>query len=156
MLADKLYNLVSFKVQYEALIILSACNSITNLEWYTKKEDLLEKICWNNLISIASALSFSDNNEHLDCALRISQTILTEQSTNKQQKEAAGVILLNLTNKPAVDLAIKRNLIDKDFQDNLPLSIKLQNNNTSFQNCIILNVFVILYLCTLDRMSNAT
>lgn len=139
MFTEKLFKLESFRKQYEAVIILSSCSSIINLEWEIDKVTLLNNINWNNLISIASALSFSDQNEHLDAALRISQTILTEESCNRQQKDAAAIILLNLTNKPAIKLAIKRNLINEDFQENLPFSIKLQNNKSIIENAIVLN-----------------
>ena len=138
MLAEKLYNLKSFQRQYEALLILSVCQSIIDLEWETKKEDLLNQIDWNNLIGIASALSYSDNSQLLDAALRISQTALIEESTTKLQKEASAIILLSLTNKPAIQLAIDRKLIAEDFIENLPFTIKLQNNKSLFENSILL------------------
>lgn len=151
MFTDKLFKLESFKKQYEAVIILSSCSSIVNLEWEVDKVTLLDSINWNNLISIASALSFSDKNEHLDAALRISQTILTEELCNRQQKDAAAIILLNLTNKPAINLAIKRNLINENFQENLPFSIKLQNNKSILENAIVLNDNII----HLNKFQNA-
>lgn len=152
MLADKLFELESFKKQFDAILTLSVCRTIKNLEWSYSQEELLEKIDWNNIISIASALAYSEKNEHLDASLRIAQTILTEETTNVMQKEAAAVILLSLTNKPAVQLAIKRNCLAKDFQENLPFTLKLQNEKLAFESSIILNGNVI----ELNRFQNNT
>lgn len=143
MLADKLFELDSFKRQFDALITTSACRTIENLEWTFSEEDLLEKIDWNNIIGIASALAYSEKNEHLDASLRIAQTALTEDTTSVPQKEAAAVVLLSLTNKPAVKLAIKRDHLKKDFQKYLPFTLKLQNEKVAFESSIILDKNVI-------------
>lgn len=139
MLADKLYKLESFQKQFDALLTLSVCQTICDLDWETEKDDLLRKIDWTNIIGIASALSYSDNNLHLDAALRISQTALVEESTSIIQKEASAIILLSLTNKRAIQLAIDRKLIPEDFQETLPFTIKLQNNKTLYDNTILLD-----------------
>ena len=57
MIADKVYNLASFKRQYEALLILSVCDTIPQLAWEYERTSLLEKIDWNNILGIASILS---------------------------------------------------------------------------------------------------
>ena len=44
MLAEKVYNLNSFKHQYEALLTLSVCDTIPNLIWDKDKSDLLYRI----------------------------------------------------------------------------------------------------------------
>ncbi len=159
MLADKLYNLKSFRVQFDAIIILSVCRTIENIDWNYSEEELLRQIDWNNIISIASALAYSKKNEHLDASLRIAQTVLIEKSTSVTQKEAAAVILLSLTNKPAVKLAIDRNYLEQGFQDNLPFTLKLQNEKLSFDSSIILDETVIqlnhfqndVYTCQLQN-----
>ncbi len=139
MLAKKLYKLKSFQRQYDALLILSVCQTIPDLDWEIDKKNLLELIDWSNIIGIASALVYSNNNQHLDAALRISQTALVEESTSVLQKEASAVILLSLTNKPAIQLAIDRQLIARDFQETLPFTIKLQNNKFLYKNSILLD-----------------
>lgn len=139
MLAEKLYKLKSFQSQYEALLTLSVCQTIPDLDWETDKKDLLKLIDWSNIIGIASALVYSDNNQHLDAALRISQTALVEESTSVLQKEASAIILLSLTNKPAIQLAIDRKLIAEDFQETLPFTVKLQNNKSLYNNSILLD-----------------
>ncbi|MCR5862972.1 hypothetical protein LRS05_12880 [Flavobacterium sp. J372] len=101
MIEDKIYSLQSFQRQFEALVTLSVCDTIQNLTWHIEKNELLSKIDWNNMLSIASILSYSKKSEHLDAALRIAQTCLT-QKTNEIQKTASVVILENLTNKQAL------------------------------------------------------
>lgn len=136
MLADKLYNLKSFQRQYEALITLSVSATIPDLIWASSKQDLLQLIDWNNILGIASALAYSEINEHLDAALRIAQTTISEDSTTSLQKQAAAVILHSLTNKPAIKLAIERQRIDPDFEEYLPVPLKLQKLRSDFENSI--------------------
>lgn len=138
MLADKVYNLASFLRQYEALITLSVCEAIPNLQWLTTKEFLLKQIDWNNLLGISSILCFSDKNEHLDAALRIAQTcIILDRS--KEQKFAAAIILENLTNNPALKLAIERALVDATYKEQVPLPFLLQTTKTNIENSITVN-----------------
>lgn len=139
MLADKLYRLNSFQRQYNAVLAISVCATIPDLLWHEPKEELLAKVDWNNMLGIASALAYSDNNEHLDAALRIAQTALGEPSAKQLQREGAAVILQSLTNKPAIKLAIKRGHISADFADHLPVPFKLQNLRSDFENTIMLN-----------------
>ncbi len=86
MLAEKVYNLNSFKHQYEALLTLSVCDTIPNLIWDKDKSDLLSRIDWNNILSIASLFSYYDESKYLDAALRIAQTCLMQETTDENQK----------------------------------------------------------------------
>ena len=138
MFTDKLFRLPSFQRQYEALQILSVCETVPNLECITDKKQLLEKIDWNNLLGIASALGYSDKNEHLDAALRIAQTCISQNCTDAQ-KCAAVVILNLLTNKPALALAMKRDLIDINHLINLPLPFNIQTTNVNIENAVLIN-----------------
>lgn len=136
MLAEKLFNLKSFQRQYEAILILSVCGSIPGLQWEYSHKDLLDKIDWNNILGIASALAYSNFNDHLDAALRIAQTAITEDTTSQAQKEGAAVILQSLTNKPAINLSINRNRISADYVNHLPLPLKFQISRSEFENSI--------------------
>lgn len=138
MLADKLFKLKSFQRQYDALITLSVSGSIPELVWENQKENLVAAIDWNNMLGIASALSYSDQNEDLDAALRIAQTAISEDETSIAQKEGAAVILQSLTNKPAIKLAIERGRISNDFEEHLTLPLKLQKLRSDFENSITL------------------
>lgn len=142
MLADRLYNLDSFQEQYKNILILSASLTISGLEWKEEQQELEKKIIWNNVLSIGSVLCQSLNNEHLDAALRIVQTALVVNCLD-EQKAAAIYILQQLTNIPAYDLAIKRNLINEDLITRLPLNLKFEINKTKIFNSININENII-------------
>lgn len=135
MISDKIYNLSSFKRQYKAILNLSVSSTIESLIWKESKEDLLKQINWNNILGIASVLSYSDNSDHLDSALRISQTCLISDTTHVQ-KAGAIVILETLTNIPALKLAVKRGLIPDNYEENLPVPFKIQSNKIKISNSI--------------------
>lgn len=139
MISDKIYALNSFKKQYDALIVLSVCETIPNLIWHENKKTLLEKIDWNNMLGIASVFSYSDNTTYLDAALRICQTCISQDETTDIQKNASAIILSNLTNKPAIDLAIKRGFIESNYKDYFPLGFKLQSTKTEIENSVFVN-----------------
>lgn len=138
MIADKVFQLDSFKNQYRALLILSVSLTIDELDWSSSRESIEESIDWNNILGIASILSHSSNSDHLDAALRISQTCLIS-NTAFNQKNAAVVILENLTNGLALGLAVNRGLIDSDFESHLPLPFKIQTNQIKLENSVTIN-----------------
>lgn len=138
MIAEKVYNLDSFKRQYEALLILSVCDTIPQLVWEEDKQSLLAKIDWNNLLSIASILSYSPESSHLDAALRIAQTCLTQDSCSEIQKNASAVVLDSLTNKLAIKMAKDKKYLSPDYEKNYPIAFKLQKFKTDFEHSIII------------------
>ena len=139
MLAEKVYNLDSFKRQYEALLTLSVSDTIPNLIWDKDKSDLLSQIDWNNILSIASLFSYCDESKYLDAALRIAQTCLTQEATNENQKNAAAFVLDNLTIKPAIKIALDKQYLKKNFRDSYPFALKLQQNKSDIEHAIIVN-----------------
>jgi replicative superfamily II helicase len=142
MIYDKIYKLPSFKRQYKAVLKLSVASTIQNLIWETPLEELEKELNWNNLLSIASVLSQSENSLHLEAALRISQTCLVS-NTSETQKAGAVVVLETLTNIPALELAVKRQLIQKDYESQLPLPFKIQTNSIKMSNSISLDEKII-------------
>ena len=142
MLADRLYNLDSFQEQYKNVLILSASLTIKKLFWNIEKESLSKAINWNNLLSICSILCQSENAEYLEASLRISQTVLLEDCSD-EQKGAAIYILIKLTNIPAYELAIKRDLITKELINRLPLKLKFEINQAKIFNSLNINENII-------------
>lgn len=142
MISDKLYQLSSFQIQYEAILNISVGDTIKNLRWNINRDELLSKINWNNVLGIGSVLSHSTNSIHLDAALRIAQTCLTCETT-KVQKSGAAVILETLTNQNSIKLAVKRNLLTEDYASRLPLPFKILNNQTRMSNSVSINDSVI-------------
>lgn len=139
MLADKLYQLNSFHRQYEALLILSVCDSISAIEREQNREELLSCIDWNNILGIASILCQSQNSIHLDAALRIAQTCLVISSCTSIQKSAAAYILESLTNRLAIEMSIKRNYLAQDYANAFSIQQKIETSKTIFQSSIFVN-----------------
>lgn len=139
MIADKVYKLNSFKRQYEALLILSVCDTIPQLVWAYNRKSLLEVIDWPNILGIASILSYSTNNLHLEAALRIAQTCLTLNSCTENEKNASAVILDSLTNKLAIKMAIDRQYLNSDYRNNYPIPLKIQRYKSDFEHSILIN-----------------
>lgn len=142
MIAQKVFNLSSFKRQYRAVLTLSVSRSIKELKWEEDIESIKKRINWNNLLGIASILSYSKSSKHLEAALRIAQTCLMS-NPDPNQKNACVVILENLTNIPALELAVQRDLIKANYEDNLPLPFKIQTNKIKIENSILLDDSVI-------------
>jgi len=147
MIADKIYNLESFKRQYEALLILSVCDTIPQLVWEQDKQSLLSKIDWNNMLSIASILCYSTNSQHLDAALRIAQTCLIQETCTENQKNASAFILDSMTNKPSIKMAVKKQYLNDNYASNYPLTLKLQQYQSDFEHTIFIKDQII----TLNR-----
>lgn len=139
MIGDKLYNLGSFKRQYEALLVVSAGDSIPRLQWKVDKNILLEKVDWNNILGIASVLCQSDNNIHQDAALRISQTCLSLDCCSEIQKDAAAYILETLTNNRAISMAVKKQLLSPTYKDSYSFQQKLVSGALKFENTVLIN-----------------
>ena len=49
MIADKVFNLESFKRQYKSIIAISVSSTIKNLNWKVDFEELNRQINWNNI-----------------------------------------------------------------------------------------------------------
>ncbi|MBV7440027.1 DEAD/DEAH box helicase [Weeksellaceae bacterium TAE3-ERU29] len=143
MLAERIFNLTSFQEQYKKVLILSVSLTIEKLIWNSDKKILLEEINWDNLLGICSILCQSENPEHLEASLRIAQTVLLLEDSSDEQKGAAIFILIKLTNIPAYELAIKRDLISKDLINRLPLRLKFEINQAKIFNSININENII-------------
>lgn len=149
MLPTELYKLNSFQCQYKSLVVDSVLSLFPQIVPFTGNKELKDGVDWSNLLSIASILAQSKKIEHLDAALRISQHCLNSQHTLPHHKKSSIYILSQLTNKPAVDLAIKRKLIPSDYRLNMPLPLEmdmLKNEikysiTTSDNKLILLNKF---------------
>jgi superfamily II DNA or RNA helicase len=145
-LSDRIYELNSLKKQMRSVLIESASSNFKNLNKDHYSEEFSSSIDWNNLLSCASILHQSEKYEHLDAALRIAQHCLNTATSNSTQKVAATIILEALTNKPAIALAIKRNLIDAEYKESVPLPLKLEIINRDITNTIIGTNNELIYL----------
>lgn len=62
--AKNLYALDSFKKQYEAILNLSVYAEVPIEKNESELETIVEEIDWNNCLSIASFLAFSEDSYH--------------------------------------------------------------------------------------------
>lgn len=133
-ISTKLYFLDSFQEQYKKLLRYSVLSQFTRL-----KNNLHETVDINNVISIASILSKSNETLHMETALRIAQTIINYEHSNIVQKESCTVILNNLTNNKTIELAIDKNLIDENYFEKLSSILQLKTINNNLHNTILIN-----------------
>jgi len=133
-ISDKLYSLDSFQKQYRELLTYSVF-----MQFSIPENNLHEIIDINNILSIASILSKSLEAKHMETALRIAQTILNYKHSNTSHKEASIIILNNLSNNRTIKLALDKDLINKNYIDELPSILQLKMINNNLNNSIIVN-----------------
>ena len=138
-LSDRLFNSSSFQKQYQALLKMSGGDQLPNLKRKESREYLLSLIDWENLISIASVFSFSENPKCASATLRIVQACLFEDSCTENLKNACGLILENLTNQQCLNLAIRKKLLHKNYSDSLSLSGQISRLSTLMGSNILSN-----------------
>ncbi len=138
MLSKTLLQLKSFQRQYESLLTLSASEQLANLTWKTSKDELKQQIDWCNLLSIASVLSYSDEPECLQAALRIVLTCLSVNE-DEQLSNACGLILEGLSNQQALALAQDKHLLSRQYENSMGLCANIQRLKFSLQNQIEIN-----------------
>lgn len=100
-----LMNQVSFKKEYEQLLIESVASQFNTIQYETKIHD------WPYLLKCASVLAHSEDQDAKDKALRISQYCLQSQSTTISQKNSAQFILDLLANRRSIYLAREKGLV---------------------------------------------
>lgn len=114
-LQEKLFQIEGFQKRLDQLVIFSAT---AQMPFLTSQKVSNEVIDWDYMLLCASLLAQTTNGAHQTAALRIAQSCLTIGPSDRHS--AAGVVLDQLTNRPAIDLALKRELLTKEFQFSLP------------------------------------
>ncbi|MBC3541399.1 DEAD/DEAH box helicase [Rufibacter sediminis] len=133
-LAEKVFALPSFQRQHMSILkesIVNQFNVLYNL--YDDDND----VDWNNMLSCASVLAYSENQNCLDAALRIAQHSLVNKGSTEVQRTTAGIILNCLTNKQAISLAIERNLLPKEYESQIPITLRLEGVKRDIENSFI-------------------
>lgn len=113
--AKNLYELDSFKKQYEAILNLSVYAEVPIEKNESELKTIVKEIDWNNCLSIASFLAFSEESYHQKAALRIAQASIIYNKNNPAILSSAAYVLNCLTNYVAVDLAMRRDYISPDI-----------------------------------------
>lgn len=132
-LPEKIYNLKSFQAGLLRVIEYSVGKLFPALN---HQNDLFSTVDWNNLLMCASALAHSDNPDCQDAALRIAQCCLTHPETTANQKVASSIIFHKLTNTQAIELALKKEYLPVDYEDNIPLPFQIENTQRNIEHII--------------------
>lgn len=79
----------------------------------------------NYLLTCASILALSDAASCQDAALRVAHYIFSSASSTEAHRDAAAVVLDELTNTPALRLAERRKFVEPDALARIPLPLRL-------------------------------
>ncbi|MBI3179499.1 MAG: DEAD/DEAH box helicase [Deltaproteobacteria bacterium] len=92
---------------------------------------------WSYLLLCASALSHALDGRCQAVALRIAQTCLCDESATNVQRDSAALVLDALANHPAIDLAVRRQLLRPSFEGRLPGGARLDFERRSIEQSIV-------------------
>jgi len=126
-----------FKERYQSLVITSVLSQFSAVEPYPAFQGL--RPSWRYLLECASFLSTSVSGTCQDAALRIAQHCLASEDTPQLHKEAAGTILNQMANRPALKLASQKELLQSSFYHRLPVMSRLAWTRHGLENSIYLS-----------------
>jgi superfamily II DNA/RNA helicase len=147
-LPNEIYRLDSFQRELKNLIQ----KSVRSVFGFSSDEENDQEIDWKYLLLCASALSHSDVGAHQDAAFRIAQTCMSNLTTEDSLKIASSVVFHNLTNNPAIQLAIKKDLLPADFETELPLPLRMEQTKRNFEHIVYLKSGDIQYLNKFQKL----
>ena len=120
-LPEKLIELDGFQELYQDLLLQSIGAQFPLIS----KDFECSSIDWHYMLKCASILARSEIGACQDAALRIAHYCLNSKLEHSSYKIASGIILDTLTNTPSLKLAIRRNLIPENFEENIPFPLYL-------------------------------
>jgi len=134
-LPNKIYDLESFQEEFLLLWKDSVQKLFPNI--LGEDSNLFSKsVDWNYLLTCASILAQSSEAKHQSAALRIAQNCLTDKETNEAQKVGATVIFDKLTNRQALELAVSREYLSKDYASKVPLPLIVEQTRRDIKQII--------------------
>jgi hypothetical protein len=80
---------------------------------------------WNYLLGCASVLAATEGEQAQEAALRVAQACVCSTDTLDNQREAAVVLLERMGNRPALDLARQRGLLEAEAWREAPAPLRL-------------------------------
>lgn len=126
---DSIINSDSFKSQYRALLTKNIRDQFSHI-YYQDKESIFDV---KYLLKCADVISMSQNQDELDKALRICQTVISSEEFSSLLKEKSEYILKKNGNYPLIELARKKKtiieseLINKNSIGEILLTNKMEN-----------------------------
>ncbi len=131
-LAKKIFDIPKFKTNYDIIRIVSAQRKLSLAE-----DGRGNEIDWAYMLSVASVLAQMNDGKSQDAALRVAQTCLSFNRDNEALQTAAAVILDMLSNNAAINLAIKRHLLQQNFKSNLPTPLRIDMTTREIKNSLV-------------------
>lgn len=131
-LAKNIFSISKFKSNYDIIRIISAQRKLSLAEDVRSSE-----IDWSYMLSASSVLAQMNDGKCQDAALRIAQTCLSFNRSNNALQSAAAVILDMLSNNAAINLAIKRELLQQNYKSNLPMPLRIDMTTREVQNSLV-------------------
>lgn len=132
-LATWLLHNTGFNKQYRELVMSSVLNNfpciLTNCNSTSDHN-------FQYMLLSASLLAQSSVADCQDAALRIAQFVLLQSSISPLLKDAAIIILDILANKPAIQLAHKRGLVNDDIESRIPFGLYQDWIKRSLENVV--------------------
>lgn len=92
---------------------------------------------WAYLLQIASLFSHSDSATIRSAALRIAQACMATPEIGEHYHVKAGLILHSLANGPAIELAQRRQLLEQEWEKNIPFAFTADIIRRSITNTIV-------------------
>lgn len=130
-----LLGLPGFRRQAEKVVVDAACNELGTRFIRCEEHQGLEHD-WDYLLLAASVLAQSDIGGCQAEALRIAQTCLCDDTAKDVQRDSAALILDALANHPAIELAVRRDLLFPSFQTRLPGVARLDYSRRAYEQSI--------------------
>ena len=130
--AQKIFSISKFKTNYDIIKIISAQRKLSLAEDVRCRE-----IDWAYMLSASSVLAQMDDGKSQDAALRVAQTCLSFKNDNETLQSAAAVILDMLSNNAAINLAIKRKLLQQNYKSSLPTPLRIDMTTREVKNSLV-------------------
>ena len=131
-LAQKIFSISKFKTNYDIIRIVSAQRKLSLAEDVRYRE-----IDWEYMLSASSVLAQMDDGKSQDAALRVAQSCLFFKNDNETLKSAAAVILDMLSNNAAINLAIKRQLLQQNYKSSLPMPLRIDMTTREVKSSLV-------------------
>jgi superfamily II DNA/RNA helicase len=134
-----LIDVPAFRNRADTVVVDAACGELEVGTRFTRlNEHQALKHDWSYLLLCASALSHAEDSRCQSVALRIAQTCLCDESATDVQKDSAALVLDALANHPAINLAVRRQLLRPSFEARLPGAARLDFDRRSIEQSILI------------------
>lgn len=124
----------AFNSAFNALEIEAVRSQFPRLHSF--RSDYDPPLNWPYLLFCASVLSPSNFPAAEEKALRIAQSALLSEECSTAERDAALILLDTLSNRRAIDLAVKREHVASDLDDRLGIAQRIDWVRRSFENRI--------------------